>query len=469
MDKDRNQLVSHPVSVAARFIAFSTLTAFIVLSPATAQPSISKRGPDPVVVSHPTYEEVFVTSNPQKGNETRTIKEAYTKIKNGGVIFITEMNSDISSDGTALIITRPVTIALDPDLKIQMEINGLQDSQDRAKARINAAADGMCFIMKQDVRGEWRTRRGPRNEVTIKDIEFAPNPANATTCIEVYDGKLFLDNVAITEGNIPFRIGVHIDGGAEVITNERFRVVAEQKGFEIRGGALTIADGATITRSRGAPAGTPNPDETCASAYTSYSMGIFASQSYDARLLDPSVSVASANISNFEYGICASGDGVKLNASRIVSYGIGIRADGAISVANTLIFGSQVAGIITRSPKAVLIDNRIYDNKTGLSFRSNFAPRASGNIIAFNGLGIETNSNNDPRSFAPDFSRNIVSCNIYRGNVADTRQFSRANARKNNRLKYCVGKATASVCESHRNTLRISAPRCAAGWRPAYP
>lgn len=438
------------------------LAGALLIAPAGAAPqppSLSKPGADPAPAVPPlALEEVFVTSAPRKTNEAQTIKEAYAKVKNGGVIFITEKKSDISNDGSALIITRPVTIALDPDLKIRMAI---ERDDNFARAEINAAADGVCVIVGQDERGDGVGRRVPRNEVTIKDVEFAPSPAGAAgNCIEVFDGRLFLDNVAIATGKTVFRKGVVINGG-DVITNNRIYVKASKIGFEVRSGALEIANGAEIKNPASDAAQAPPPTISCKDAIKNFSIGVFAGVSADARTGDPTVNVKGATISGFDYGICAAGDGVNIDSAKISRAGIGVRSDKQTRLASSRISSSSTAAFVAGSDEAEAVDNEFFNSGSGAIITGGSPATFKRNLFAFNQTAIAFGQAyiKDDETLR-NFTGNSVFCNANAGSLANWRRFKRANERKDNGVKICSGAKQVDRCRDLRKTLGLSATDC---------
>lgn len=428
-------------------------------------PSLSKRGPDPLPSpGPPSLEEVFVTSHPRKMNEAQTIKEAFAKVKNGGVIFITQMKSDVSNDGTALIIDRPVTIALDPDLKTQMAI---KSDDNLARASVNPAADGICVIVGQDVRGDESGRRAPRNEVTIRDIEFAPNPGGRPgTCIELYDGRLFLDNVAIVSNQAMFETGVLVQGG-DLVTNERFIARANKIGIDIRAGAVEIADGAQISGAGAAAASAPGLDQKCKAAHGKYSMGVYASASDDARVGDPVVILRSATVSGFDFGVCAAGSGVSVEGARINDTAIGVRADRRIRITNARIGQNRTAALIPGSSDSTITGSDIYDSGVGAYLTSGSPPTFKDNIFAFNGTGIATfppiADKRRLEEMSESFTANEVACNRNAGAIPGHKRFKKANRRYDNSVKICTGAKTTNACEGLRDRLDLSPKSCAAG------
>lgn len=432
------------------------------LSPASAAPeppSLSKRGPDPAP-SAPllALEEVFVTSAPRKINEAQTIKEAYAKVKNGGVIFITQGNTDISNDGSALVITRPVTIALDPDLKTQMAI---KSDDDLARARVNAAADGLCFIMGQDERGDESGRRTPRDEVTVRDVEFVPNPGAAGNCIEIFSGRLFLDNVKIAGAGSIFGKGVIIQGG-EVITNKKFRVTASKVGIDVRAGALEIADGAVIDGAGGASAQSPQATASCKDAPANFSVGVYVGASADARVGDPAAVLKSASISGFDYGVCAAGGGATIVGSSVENTAIGVQADKSIRLSKSDISKSRIAGFVAGSGDAEAIDNEIFNNGSGAVIPDPPLATFKGNLFAFNGTAIAYGKNfRKAQPLLLSFTGNKVLCNEDPGSLAAHRRFKKANERKYNAPEFCTGARKADRCVNLHRSLGLSDSDCA--------
>ncbi|MFZ5618029.1 MAG: hypothetical protein ACOZAA_12005 [Pseudomonadota bacterium] len=421
-------------------------------------PSLSKRGPDPEPTPPPlALEEVFVTSAPRKINEAQTIKEAYAKVKNGGVIFITQKSTDISNDGSTLVVTRPVTIALDPDLKTQMAI---ESDDDLARARVNAAADGLCLIMGQDERGDESGRRTPRDEVTIRDVEFVPNPGAAGDCIEVFSGRLFLDNVKMGSEDDAFTKGVVIQGG-EVITNEKFRLKASKTGIDVRAGALEIADGAEIT---GAGSGdAPALDQSCASAPGKYSIGVFAGASADARVGDPVVILRSVTVSGFGFGVCAAGSGVMIDGASIRDAGVCVRAEQQIRIAGSRVGHCRTAAFISGSNGSDITDSKFYDSGVGAYIKNGSPPTFNANLFAFNQTAITLGAVDiKDKEIVQKFSGNSVLCNANAGKLPDWWRFKLANARKHNRPKICSGKKITGECGGLRGRLGVSPNSCGA-------
>ncbi len=449
-----------------------------------AAQGLSKRGPDPMPApGPPSLEEVFVTKSlpnaPRKSDEFATVKEAYSKVKNGGVIFIMEMNSDISNDDTGLFIDRPVTIALDPDLKTTMAIASDDNLQ---RASLNAAADGTCIIVGQYELGENNGRREPRNEVTFRDVAFEPSPnSKPGTCVQLNDGRLFLDNVAIDSASSTFRTGVKVNGG-ELVTNEMFYVDASLTGIDVRGGAVEIADGAYIAFSRAAGSQTaPTTGTSCASAIGNRPIGVFVDTSRDARVGDPVVMLRGLDVDKFDFGVCAAGAGASIVEGRIEAAAVGVRAEESIRISELRVLESKVAALIALSADSEVIDSKFYDSAIGVYLDSGKLPTFRGNKFLFNGIGIFydrpiknnrtfldglfNRSSTDAKAKVAAFTDNEVACNREAGAFEKYRLFRKAHRNRchHNTAKDCTVEKKGSACSKLRKQLGMSAaPACSA-------
>ncbi|MDZ7627602.1 MAG: hypothetical protein U5J99_04230 [Parvularculaceae bacterium] len=454
------------------------------LSPAVSAPkppSFSKPGPDAAPLAPPpSLEEVFVTSKtPRKKNETATVKEAFARVKNGGVIFITEMSSDISNDDTVLLIDRPVTIALDPDLKTQMDIDG---DGNTARAKLNAAADGACLVIGQYELGDDAGRRTPRNEVTIRGIEFVPNPASKPgACVTVNDGRVFFDNVEISADGLSkkaFQQGVVIRGG-ELITNERVRISAAKTGLDVRGGAAELAEGATITA-----AGERNAaklETSCRQAVQDSSVGVFVGRSSDNRVGDPVVILRRAQITGFDYGVCSAGTGVSIEGSSIRGNHIGVRAERRIRIASAGLFNADVAALIVGSSDAEVTNSSLYNSAIGVFLDTPELPTFRSNRFHFNGEAIRydweirndrnfldklfSRRSEEEKRLVASFTDNVVSCNKKAGVFEKYRLFKKAHRNEcfDNTPGNCDGTKASKECAEARADLSLAPNVCAAG------
>ena len=438
---------------------------------ADAQPTFSKKGPDPAPAAKPlALEEVFVTSKtPRKQNEAATVKEAYAKVKNGGVIFITEMSSDISNDDKALVIDRPVTIALDPGLLTEKAV---ESDDPLPRARLNAAADGACVIVGQYELGSPEGRREPRNEVTIRGIEFVPNPSSRPdTCVQLNDGRLFLDNVAIASAGQPFRTGVAVNGG-ELVTRENFFIDASMTGIAIRGGAVEIADGADILHVGPAPAEVSFA-QTCDSLDGKAPVGIWAGDSADARVGDPLAILRGVDIDGFSVGLCAAGSGVSAESANIRRTSVGIRAEERMRLSASRVRDAKLAALIALSASSEFIGNKFFSSGVGVFLDSEKLPTFRENQFLFNGEGIRygkplrneksffdiffKKASETEKQLVASFTDNEVACNGRAGVFEKFRLFRKAHR---NRCRYntpgeCSGARPRDLCDQLRGQLNV--------------
>ncbi len=406
------------------------------------------------------FNEVYVKSAPVASRgEYKTVKEAFAHVESGGIIYITQLSSDISSDGRPLFIDRSVTIALDADLATGIDTNDLSRS---AKATLNSASDGACVIIQQDKPGVAPDRRRmPRNEVTIRDIEFSPSPQafmrntgalnQGKNCITVEDGNVFLDNVAIAKsGKHAFEKGLVVNGG-NVSTINNFQIDVSKIGIDIFGdfgqgnglkknpvasahrASLTIADGLRLSFSNGQSVNAPNidindpaKDDDCDRARKEHSIGIYVGRSKDARGNDPAVSIGSigavktTEITGFDYGVCISGGtghwvdplglrvapaapSVVFQRTVVRKNHVGFRVESNLLLRESSVKENSQYGAVVSKGLSQYLQNSFVDNEINALIYNNAEPFFSDNMFSGTTLNIGVSVRNEAK---PQFLSN---------------------------------------------------------------
>lgn len=445
------------------------LSATVFLSAAYAQvdpPSLSKRGPDPKLPTPVVlYQTVFVTDNPQRPYEKKSVKEAIATVEPNGMVLISKSSVSISTDGSPMVIDRPLTIDLSPTLTNELRARNVLT----LSARLNAGTDGACFILDQTI----PAKAGHHNEVVVRNINFKPGAPPAGDCITVNQGTLVLDKVKITDtSSAAFSRGLVVNQG-DVRAKSSFTAKAVNVGVHVAGGAVNLDSGSSsITQSAGRSATTaPVENTSCANAVGAgnglknfaHSVGLFVASESDPRLNDPVVIAKSTKITGFDFGVCAQGGGLTLHKGTVTNSRIGIRSERASTVVGSKLHKNSVAGIVAVHKDGQYRDNKIYNNVVGMVISSSSAPIVAGNIFGFNGVGIKYSGNvSNIRQFVSNFAGNDVSCNIAAGNITDLSRFTRSNIRKKNKEKFCRNMRKARYCRDLRSPLKLalSAPQC---------
>ncbi|WP_375208107.1 right-handed parallel beta-helix repeat-containing protein [Hyphococcus sp.] len=437
----------------------------------------------------PTYKAVYVRKNPTAGNEAKTIKDAYQKLKSGGAIYLTEMSTDISNDEGGFVVTRPFHLALDSGLMGEIDKRSKDAGE---KAAVNPAQDGSCITVDLTSVETAAGGRGDPGEITIRDVEFTARPDIAATCITLVNGKLMLDNVGVKSNfdGDAFERGVLVTGG-ELATLRSFSIEAARSGMDIRGGLVSLPDGGTITRTGAGDPARGSVDEACRTGrFGDHAFGLIVERGSDMRKADPAIAASGLLIRGFDAGICAIGSGLRISRSeldrnfigaalhgaavidgmRIKNSGdvgvltaggankhitdsvitgnpVGALLDGEIVLSGSRIEESATAGILNRSANATVTDNEVVNNRVGVDLDGGTPQDFSGNIVAFNlaafaGAGDDEDIGN--------VRGNIVSCNAEIGSVGEARSFRRFNIRKKNKEKFCTGARRSDHCDELR-------------------
>ena len=461
------------------------------------------RPPKPKVL----YDEVFVVSNPTKGNEARTVKEAYNKLKNRGAIFITQENSDLSDDGQPFIISKAFKLDIDSRLREQMLKEGKKGRSQRVT--LNAGSDGTCFTVDQSARANQASRGVPEFGVIIRDIDIVPNPTKATTCINVKAGELFLNNVRIkNSADFFFERAIEMSSGL-ISMNDGFSADVSDDGAILYGGSMDVVSrDASFFRTLEDGAPLSDVSGHCAkNAPSNKAVGLFIGAVNDARKGSPKTS-GKIIIDGFDYGVCARGDGAILSdGSKINSNGVGVSALAAIditgadiqnningvlakapiTVRNSDISGNADAGLVLEHPEGEFVENDISSNRRGVVayFDEEYAeslqplgifwpldrrkwrdmkfdnsgnahpPVIHRNFIVFNGVGIGLKAKRSLENeevydfmYGVDVTGNTVACNIDAGNVAEMKRFRQRNiSRKENAERFCARDVRDDFCQ----------------------
>ncbi|MEL6359981.1 MAG: hypothetical protein AAFR21_02765 [Pseudomonadota bacterium] len=433
------------------------------------------------------YDEVFVVSGaPERGNEARSIKGAYAKVKSGGIIYLTEAQSGLSNDNSGLLITKPVTIDLDSDLRTQFDIDGKSQV-----GKVTAAIDGTCFIMAAAVdRRESPRMRDARMEVTLRDIRLEANIAGAAgTCLTVNGGDIFLDNVDIGSSAQPFQTGI-LQRGGRVVNVRSLNVNARKMGIHVEGGVFDSAEGTSNISGHAIAAETEEPafDTNCGkSDRNKHTIGVLADRAQDKRAGDPQVT-GDFHVDGFDIGVCAWGDGVEINKGIVGENDIGVLANGRMTMRQTEVRLNKYAGLVLSNPEGEFVQNEIVSNRRGVILQwadeySNLYRRSGRfgraewerrelkygqrepeqppllhrNMIAFNGrgVGLADTPNRSPdeevidKYYKVDITANTVTCNITPGAVAVMDKFRRTNvSRKENREDFCSRRKNDDYCRN---------------------
>lgn len=422
------------------------------------------------------YDEVFVKQNPKKPNEARTIKEAYEKLRAGGVIYLTEPeNTDLSDDGKGLLVDKPFTLAQDAALiSILSKERGATEAL-ASRATVVGAANGACLSIEMDDPDSPARSKLPKNEVTLRNIAFKPHPSRAAgTCLHVKLGSLVLDNVEIASAQsgspteaMAFRTGVHVEGG-QVTALRYFRADVSRYGLLLEGGA---ADFPNWSEFKGLKKGSASDLTLAGACEGERSIGIYAKPSKDRRLADARAFVIGAQVDGFDVGVCALGEGSRFENSLFGNNQIGLVAEAPVTVKGSTIFNNSVAGVVINTENSEFAGNAILLNEIGAAIGPLDAPVFNGNTLAFNKIATKKIdgpiSNRRPqKDFISNLSGNIAACNAQGGEIVHFARFRKANKRKHNAEKSCAGETGVSYCMSLRGRCAIVGNQCGAVAEP---
>jgi hypothetical protein len=433
------------------------------------------------------YDEVFVKQNPKKPNEARTIKEAYEKLRAGGVIYLTEENTDLTDDGKGMVVDKPFTLAQDAALVTLIDRNGEGKSTRTSRVTVFGAANGTCLSVEMDDPDSPARNTLPKNEVTLRNIKFearttedkrveaeAKTPEEEGTCLRVKLGSLVLDNVEIAVAptdskNIEkgFRTGVHVEGG-QVTALRDFRAEVTRYGLLLEGGA---ADFPNWPEFKGLKKGSTSDLTLAGACEGERSIGIYAKPSKDRRLADARAFVIGAQVDGFDVGVCALGEGSRFENSLFGNNQIGLVAEAPVTVKGSTIFNNSVAGVVINTENSEFAGNAILLNEIGAAIGPLDAPVFNGNTLAFNKIATKKIdgpiSNRRPqKDFISNLSGNIAACNAQGGEIVHFARFRKANKRKHNAEKSCAGETGVSYCMSLRGRCAIVGNQCGAVVEP---